>query len=98
MDPSEQIEGKILCEICEKTFSTIPNMSKHIGIVHGEAKNFECNVCSNTFGKKYELEKHVEIIHFAISCTFHFSRESETIYDFLARLARNARNEKNDEL
>ena len=37
-------------------------------------------------------------LHFAISCTFHFLRESETIEDFLARLARNARNEKNDEL
>ena len=51
------------CEICEKSFSSKQNKTKHVSIVHGEEKQFVCNLCSSSFGFKHDLTKHVENNH-----------------------------------
>ena len=53
MDSSTQknVPKKIFrCEICEKKFTSKYTRENHIGIIHGEEKEFECNVCSRVFG------------------------------------------------
>ena len=51
---------KFTCEICEKSFTTNKWKDKHIGIVHGEEKEFECNVCTRVFGNPGTLLFHVK--------------------------------------
>ena len=51
------------CEICEKCFTSKNSKEKHIGIVHGEEKEFECNVCSRVFGNPKTHLNHVKNSH-----------------------------------
>jgi len=55
----ENIDPKLICEICEKSFSLISSKYRHAKIVHGEAKN----VCNQIFGLKNELTGHVANNH-----------------------------------
>jgi len=59
----ETIDLNLICEICEKKFSTISCKNQHIKIVHGDVKKFECNLCNQIFGLKNELTRHVENNH-----------------------------------
>ena len=72
---SSSLNKKIVCEICEKTFTNYPYKERHLKIVHEEIKKNHCNVCDRGFGSKHELNvheenNHQEIYHKVHKCKF----------------------------
>ena len=51
------------CKQCDKTFSCIRNVRRHIETVHKKLKKFKCDACEQTFGHNGDLKRHVETIH-----------------------------------
>ena len=49
MDSSKNLINYFECEICEKTFPTRQNKTRHIGNVHGEAKKELCELCKKGY-------------------------------------------------
>ena len=55
-----QIPLRIVCEICEKTFTYLQNLVRHMKEIHGEEKTFECTECSEGFSRSSHLKRHNE--------------------------------------
>ena len=54
-----QQTGEMLytCETCQKTFTHMRNLKRHVKDVHGE-KKFVCEQCGESFTRKVNLERH----------------------------------------
>ena len=50
------------CSYCEKIFSTIWNLNKHIQNTH-EAKSVPCDICGKMIKSKLYLDAHIKIAH-----------------------------------
>lgn len=46
------------CEVCDKTFSTRTNLTRH-KITHEGRKPYICNVCGNSFTQNGSLKSHM---------------------------------------
>ena len=52
------------CDKCNKTFSLIQNLKRHISTIHEvTAKMFQCTLCEKSFSRKYELMMHINGAH-----------------------------------
>ena len=51
----------MICEHCEKTFSSSTNRNTHINLCHTEemAKNVNCKVCGKSFVRACDLGNHM---------------------------------------
>ena len=56
--------GKLMCEICLKSFTDVKNKRRHTNNVHNKiSRNYECKYCEKSFGRKDNLDKHVKQCH-----------------------------------
>ena len=46
-----------ICDICNKSFSTVGNLKRH-KMIHSETKPFKCNQCDYKCNQKHSLTKH----------------------------------------
>lgn len=46
------------CKICEKSFSYINNLWRHIKATHAQENPFRCDVCRKDFGERRQLNAH----------------------------------------
>ena len=51
------------CLECDKTFSHVENMSRHIDEVHRKLKPYICTICQTKFARKHRLNRHIEVVH-----------------------------------
>ena len=58
LDPPPQV----MCDQCEKSYSSIEQLRRHTRIVHENIK-YTCDKCSRSFGRKVHLKIHYESIH-----------------------------------
>ena len=68
--PAPKFASPLLCQECEKTFSTNGNLTKHIMHVHGEVQMLECDHCSYKSKYKRSLTSHKENLHGPIKFNF----------------------------
>ena len=55
--------NKSNCSHCEKSFTTKPELEKHIKIIHMHMNNkAKCDICSKFFSSNY-LKQHIDIVH-----------------------------------
>ena len=66
--PSDEID-KTLCQICNKSFSAVKNLNRHIKLVHHGAKTNCCDSCELSFVRKEDLEGHNNNVHKGTSAT-----------------------------
>jgi uncharacterized Zn-finger protein len=75
-----QIQSKIQCQICLRTFSGTRHLVRHTRSVHENVKPFNCELCSAKFGRKDGLVRHVKATHGALKpfgcklCQVRFAR------------------------
>ena len=50
----------LTCELCEKSYSDVYGLRRHVSAVHEKLRPFECSKCSKTFSENTKLK-----IHFA---------------------------------
>ena len=50
--------NEYLCHICEKLFTTAPNLRQHIN-VHTKEKVYHCIQCDCSFGRASSLKRHM---------------------------------------
>ena len=58
-EKEDQIRRK--CEICEKTFSKLYILTKHINVVHGEREQIKCEICDKYFTEAGHLRSHLKV-------------------------------------
>ena len=51
------------CKQCDKTFTCIRSVIRHIETVHKKLKKFKCDDCEKIFGQIWTMKRHVETIH-----------------------------------
>ena len=52
---------KYSCHICNKTFTEVKGMKKHVRVVHEKIKDYDCKICGKAFGYKNSFNMHMEI-------------------------------------
>ena len=52
---------KFTCPACQKEFSLMGNLKKHVMTVHEKVKNFKCDYCGRGFAQNVSLKKHLPI-------------------------------------
>ena len=48
------------CELCDKSFSQVDNLKRHIHKVH---EDYKCDLCSNSFSSRQTLKRHINRVH-----------------------------------
>ena len=73
-----------VCQYCQKAFTLVPNLKRHIELVHSEVKKrFTCSECSKAFSTKANLKEHFNSIHLKVFtykcglCDMGFRRQKE---------------------
>ena len=56
-------EGKFKCYDCDKSFTDISSLNRHISVKHKRSEEFQCNLCKNKFSFKFTLKKHMKKSH-----------------------------------
>ena len=52
-----------VCNHCEKSYSSFPNLKRHIKYVHEGVKDHVCNQCEKSFSDAANLKRHVKTVH-----------------------------------
>uniref|UniRef100_T1GZ30 C2H2-type domain-containing protein n=1 Tax=Megaselia scalaris TaxID=36166 RepID=T1GZ30_MEGSC len=55
---STDAERRFQCKQCDKTFTQMTNLLRHIQTVHSGLRPFECEVCHKTFTQQGNLQRH----------------------------------------
>nr|XP_022911986.1 zinc finger protein 271-like [Onthophagus taurus] len=75
---------KIICKICNKTFSCKQNHEVHFKAIHENQKPYKCEKCDKTFpylsSFKCHLQQHTEKIYPCENCTKIFNHPSSLVY------------------
>ena len=60
------------CKHCDKIFTQLPALQRHISEVHIQAKPFSCPECPQNFSRKENLRRHIELGQhtFTIHCEY----------------------------
>jgi len=57
-------EGRIQCDLCDKTYVAISNLKRHIKSNHSSFKQPNtCDRCNKTYANMSSLKRHIEAIH-----------------------------------
>ena len=59
----ESREVKFSCEHCDKSFTSLSNVQRHVKEVHFRNKRYKCKLCSASFYKSAALGSHVANTH-----------------------------------
>ena len=51
------------CNSCEKAYTRIDGLKRHIQTVHEGHKDHKCEVCSKSFSMAHHLKKHIHAVH-----------------------------------
>ena len=51
------------CDFCEKAFSSIAQLQKHVQKIHGFVGAYQCPQCDKKFDLSIILEKHLKSAH-----------------------------------
>ena len=62
VNPLNENNDKIPCELCNKTFANKYYLKAHIKRAHSQV-TFKCGQCEATFKAKYNLKLHIKAIH-----------------------------------
>ena len=54
------------CPKCDKKFSSVGNLNKHIKSVHNNIRNYKCDLCEYSCSLKSNLDRHIESVHYKI--------------------------------
>eukprot|EP00088_Acartia_fossae_P049989 TRINITY_DN5555_c0_g1_i5.p1 TRINITY_DN5555_c0_g1~~TRINITY_DN5555_c0_g1_i5.p1 ORF type:complete len:718 (-),score=101.24 TRINITY_DN5555_c0_g1_i5:127-2280(-) len=60
-DVGQQLETKLTCSLCNKTFEDAYKLKSHIKDVHD--KKFQCPICGMKFPREKQFKHHIEIKH-----------------------------------
>lgn len=52
-----------ICSVCKKSFKRLPDMRRHVRVVHHKNKPFKCRECFKQFGEKSNMMKHLSFVH-----------------------------------
>ena len=52
-----------MCDICNKSFGTKTNLSRHVEKFHEGKRDFKCNLCDARFADNSRLNRHVTAVH-----------------------------------
>ena len=52
--------GVSKCEACQRTFTRVDTMKRHISMVHENSKPFSCDICQKSFSLNFQLADHKE--------------------------------------
>lgn len=52
-----------VCSICSKSFKRLPDLRRHIRVVHNKNRPFQCRDCLKQFGEKSNMMKHRYSLH-----------------------------------
>ena len=61
-DEADELDKKFICSICDKTFVTKSNLSRHVQQIHNN-ESVPCTKCCKVFSRKDELRDHLNAIH-----------------------------------
>ena len=59
----KSIHEKIKCDYCDKSFSQIANLNRHIRTIHKGQNNYKCESCGKLFTRNDNLKLHIHTIH-----------------------------------
>ncbi|XP_044752644.1 zinc finger and BTB domain-containing protein 41-like isoform X1 [Coccinella septempunctata] len=71
----EEVKEEIVCDVCFKNFSTLPNLIQHL---KGHRGDYHCSGCNKVFSRKENLTHHscnVNLIFHCESCSRSFSQK-----------------------
>ena len=51
------------CELCNKLFSRIFTLNRHIAVVHEKQKKYQCHICNKCFGRQVHVQLHIDSVH-----------------------------------
>ena len=57
------IEKNFPCKLCEKSFTTLGNLKRHINVHHEGHKDYSCDSCGKHFSQAATLKRHIHTIH-----------------------------------
>ena len=58
----EHVSKNLRCSMCEKMFSTVQCLKRHIDSIHA-TKKFRCKICCKEFGRKDNIMAHIRKLH-----------------------------------
>ena len=61
--PNEQINQKVICNLCGKKFFSKCNLSRHMRTLHLQPNKKECESCNKLFTDAQTLKIHIATIH-----------------------------------
>jgi len=55
--------GNFKCNHCDKSFTNVSGLNRHIAVKHERSKEFQCHLCQKIFSYKFTLKKHIKKLH-----------------------------------
>jgi len=60
---SPRLSGGVLCDQCNREYSTLKTLKAHLNAVHGQAPRSLCQLCPKSFCRPDKLNEHLRSVH-----------------------------------